>query len=473
MNLRIRLFLAFFVGVVAVLFANFFAGPLAAIIVGWLYSAAATFVLSRYIAAPLGRLTKAVRELSLGQAPLLPPSEDELGELSRSFNELAQTLAEEVEAKGQAFVKLEQYQKHVLDLNRQLGKRLFENKVMLTLWQDQEKLADTKEFLSAMLEELLQGLPFSYGCIIIRPLAQIGPEVVLARVDRRRRGHDEITVTDIMERTERTLWLHSLSPELKDFLLRQNEQLSGGVTIVQSGLTASIEPSSRVAELSVASVGLAQGKHHIGAVHLISDRPRFDLSPTDRDFLLNVASQVSVLLENRSLQYSTRVDTLTRLYNRGYMMDRLREEITRTSRTDRPFTFLMLDVDHFKKINDTYGHPAGDEILIALSALLKRSCRASDAICRYGGEEIGIILADTAVEGARIFAENIRKAIESQPFLVDGLKPIQVTASMGFAQYRGEPDLTLEEIIKRADGALYAAKHGGRNQWRAYEDGAI
>ena len=469
MNLRIRLFLTFLISFGVLTLCQRLFGFAPAVFASLGISVILTILLSRFIARPFAMITRAVREMSLGQLPVLPPSQDELGELSSSFNSMAQTLYEEVQAKGHAFVKLEQYQKQLLELNRQLGKRLFENRVMLTLWRDQEKYQDTKEFLSRMLEELLQGLPFSYGCIIIRPLAQIGPEVVLARVDRQRRGHDEVTVTDVLERSDRTLWLSSLSPELKDFLLQKNEQASAGVNLLQDYMSAAIEPGGKVAPLKVVSLGLAQGRQHLGSLHLISDRTKFELSNTDQDFLVNVASQVSVLLENRSLQYSTRVDPLTRLYNRGYLMDRLREEMTRTSRTNRPFSFLMLDVDHFKRVNDTHGHQAGDEILIALSSLLKRTCRASDAICRYGGEEIGIILADTPLSGAKVFAENLRKSVETQPFLVEGVRPLQVTVSMGFAEYRGEETLAMEELIRRADTSLYAAKHGGRNQWRAFE----
>ena len=145
------------------------------------------------------------------------------------------------------------------------------------------------------------------------------------------------------------------------------------------------------------------------------------------------------------------------------MNDRLREELLRTSRTKQPFTFLLLDVDHFKKVNDTFGHLAGDEVLVALSALLKRSCRASDAICRYGGEEIAIILVDTPLSGAKIFAENIRKAVESQPVAFEG-KTIPITISAGLAEFPGQAS-SYTEVIARADKALYEAKTGGRNRW--------
>jgi diguanylate cyclase (GGDEF)-like protein len=303
--------------------------------------------------------------------------------------------------------------------------------------------------------------------VIIRPLAVIGPEVILAKVERNEAGaEDEIKLTDVLERSEKTLWLSSLSPELKEFLLRKNDEANHNFRLLQEVLNAAVEPGSTARPLSVVSLGLTQGNEHLGSLHLISEKPDFHLRDSSKDFLVNLALQVSVLLENRSLQYSTRVDSLTRLYNRGYMMDRLREEMTRTSRTDRPFSLLMLDVEHFKQVNDTYGHQAGDEILVGLAALLKRTCRASDAICRYGGEEIAVILADTALEGAKVFAENLRKGIEADAFPIPESRAIRITASMGVAEYPGQAT-SVEELIKKADAALYEAKHSGRNAWRA------
>jgi diguanylate cyclase (GGDEF)-like protein len=143
------------------------------------------------------------------------------------------------------------------------------------------------------------------------------------------------------------------------------------------------------------------------------------------------------------------------------MNDRLREELLRSSRNGLPFTFLLLDVDHFKKINDDLGHPAGDATLVNLANLLKRSCRASDAICRYGGEEIAIILVDTALSGAKVFAENLRKLVEAEKFLFDG-KKIPLTVSIGLAEFPAHGKKG-EDLIQRADQALYLAKNAGRN----------
>lgn len=443
-------------------------GCLAAALAG---SLAIAFLVSRSVTAPLDLVNKAVRDLSSGGSVATAPSylterRDEVGAVATSFNLLARSHAEELKQKEKALMKLEKYQTQLLDLNHRLAKKLYENRVMLMLWREQEKAEDTKDFLSHILEEVLQGLPFHYGCIIIRPLAQIGPEVILARIERQKTGKDEISVTDILERSDRTLWLSSLSPELKEFLLKMNQDTSN-LRLVQEVLTAKIEPESPVRNLSIVSLPLKQGEQHMGSLALITERERFALNASDEEFLVSVAAQVSVALDNRSLQFATRMDPLTRLYNRGYLNDRLREEMMRTSRTNRPFTLMILDIDHFKKVNDTYGHQAGDEVLVGISALLKRSCRASDAICRYGGEEIALVLVDTPLAGAKTFAENIRKTIETEAFSIPDGKTLRITASMGLAEFPSQAG-SMQELIKHADDALYKAKREGRNVWRAF-----
>ncbi len=444
---------------------------LSSLILLLLLVASVSFLVSRSVSVPLDLLAKAARDLSTGSVANTPSylteRRDEVGQVANSFSLIARSHSEELKLKEKALMKLEKYQGQLLDLNRRLAKKLFENKVMLLLWREQEKSEDTKDFLSRVLEEMLQGLPFHYGCIIIRPLAQIGPEVILARIERQKTGKEEISVTDILERSDRTLWLSSLSPELKEFLLKMNQDSVKDSRLLQEAITASIEPETPVQNLSVVSLPLQQGSQHMGSMHLITENDKFSLNASDEEFLVSMAAQVSAALDNRSLQFATRMDPLTRLYNRGYLNDRLREEMTRTSRTNRPFTLMILDIDHFKKVNDSYGHQAGDEVLVGISALLKRSCRASDAICRYGGEEIALILADTPIAGAKIFAENIRKTIESENFPIPDGKTIRVTASMGLAEFPGQAG-SIQELIKHADDALYKAKREGRNLWRAF-----
>ena len=161
-------------------------------------------------------------------------------------------------------------------------------------------------------------------------------------------------------------------------------------------------------------------------------------------------------------------DSLTNLYNHRTFYSFLKAEIIRTQRFNRPVSLLMLDIDHFKRVNDTYGHPVGDTILKGLSDLLVKQARAVDRACRYGGEEFMVILPETEVTVAMQMAERVRAAVERQPFDIGGGKNINITVSVGVVTYPQQA-ASLKELVKAADLALYAAKRGGRNQVCRYE----
>jgi diguanylate cyclase (GGDEF)-like protein len=122
----------------------------------------------------------------------------------------------------------------------------------------------------------------------------------------------------------------------------------------------------------------------------------------------------------------------------------------------------LLDIDHFKKINDTYGHDKGDAVLRSVATCLQDSVRASDIVFRYGGEEFVVLLSNTAASGAFHLGERIRKALEKLACEADGGAPLRVTASLGVATLA--PNESKEKLLKRADQAMYRAKHMGRNQ---------
>lgn len=160
-------------------------------------------------------------------------------------------------------------------------------------------------------------------------------------------------------------------------------------------------------------------------------------------------------------------DPLTKVYNRRYLDRRLDEEVARSKRYGLALSVLMLDIDYFKRINDTYGHQAGDVTLSTLSRLLKTSLRELDVVARYGGEEFLVICTNTAIEGAALVAERSRKLVESHPVEISdaaGAKQtIQVRISVGVASLSAGVD-SKEKLIQAADQALYRAKEGGRNR---------
>lgn len=157
-----------------------------------------------------------------------------------------------------------------------------------------------------------------------------------------------------------------------------------------------------------------------------------------------------------------RRDGLTNLFNHRTFTELLEDEVARTRRFKRPMSLLMLDIDHFKRVNDSYGHQAGDAILKGLSDLLLKQSRAIDRACRYGGEEFAVILPETDAAVAMQIAERLRAEVERQAFDIGG-RTINMTVSVGVATYSPQAD-SPEGLVKAADIALYTAKHAGRNR---------
>jgi diguanylate cyclase (GGDEF)-like protein len=166
---------------------------------------------------------------------------------------------------------------------------------------------------------------------------------------------------------------------------------------------------------------------------------------------------------NYKLQETSVRDYLTGLYNRRFLFDFLDKEVSRAQRYGGYFSILMLDIDYFKKINDTYGHHSGDLVLTAMGKKTLEMKRSSDIVARYGGEEFVIVLPQTDLGGAVAFAERLRKAIESLEIPADD-RTLNITASIGVATYDPETKLSANEIINAADKALYEAKNSGRNR---------
>lgn len=154
-------------------------------------------------------------------------------------------------------------------------------------------------------------------------------------------------------------------------------------------------------------------------------------------------------------------DTLTQTYNRTAFDDSLMREMRLADRKSNPLSVIFFDIDHFKEINDNYGHEGGDVVLASAASCIKDALRASDIVFRYGGEEFVILLNDTPLEGAKIIAERIRESLENHT-VAYGMELVKITASLGISALRGND--TSEMLIRRADEAMYRAKAKGRNQ---------
>lgn len=183
-----------------------------------------------------------------------------------------------------------------------------------------------------------------------------------------------------------------------------------------------------------------------------------------------IAAGVAVLRMARALQESearfahlARHDPLTGLENRQAFHRRLAEELERARRFGRPCGLIMLDVDHFKAVNDTHGHPAGDEALRRIAGVLCRQVRRIDQVARYGGEEFVMLLPETGAEGTEALAERIRAGISAHPIPLGAELERTITVSLGVATYPADAE-SAADLVRAADQALYAAKHAGRDR---------
>ena len=159
------------------------------------------------------------------------------------------------------------------------------------------------------------------------------------------------------------------------------------------------------------------------------------------------------------------IDPVSGLYNRRHFHSRLQEELQRAERRDSTVALLMIDLDDFKRVNDTYGHGAGDATIRAAASIIRRSVRPFDICTRYGGEEFAVVMPDGSDVIAETVAERIRSRISAWRAADDAFGALQITASIGFAL--GHRTTSADEFLARADRALYAAKHAGKNQIRA------
>ena len=232
-------------------------------------------------------------------------------------------------------------------------------------------------------------------------------------------------------------------------------------------------PRPEVRLQSVGVVPLLRNKRLIGSLNLGSADPTRFSPSLGTDFIEHMASIVAICLENvisnEMLKYMGLTDALTGVFNRRYVDRRLLEEISRARRQCYPVSFMYIDIDHFKRVNDTVGHGGGDEVLREVACRIKAELRVSDALARFGGEEFVVLLIDADLESATYVAERIRAGIAASMIgLSHGVK-VSITASVGvssLSQVRADakPEEQAAQLIGQADEALYQAKEGGRNR---------
>jgi two-component system cell cycle response regulator len=225
--------------------------------------------------------------------------------------------------------------------------------------------------------------------------------------------------------------------------------MAGGLALAQYG--------------SLVAIAVWSGKLHLdtdemGVFQMVDQMTRL--------ILIGSATLIAILLVHRTqnLHAAATTDPLTRIGNRTHFDRRARAEIERAKRYDRPLSFVLLDVDHFKQFNDVHGHFVGDEVLIKVATLLERNGRGSDVVARYGGEEFAMVLPEATVEAAHAKIDLIRRGIEGTKLdLADGKEPSRLTFSAGVAAFPKDGH-SVDIILAVADDRLLEAKRRGRNR---------
>ena len=336
-------------------------------------------------------------------------------------------------------------------------------------------VAETRH-LAAELRQLLD-----MSSALSRSLNPVDVANLMAEHLARAAGADQAQISDWVRGDGRVRTLGSYPPELRETLddyyplegypetLRVLEE--GGISVIDTE-----DPAADAAEVAfLREVGMrglvmlplvAKGEA-IGLVELASQgRPTSDASQIT--IVRTMAHEAAMALENARLYETARNladrDPLTGFFNHRYLHERLSEEVVRAVRTRRPLSVVMLDLDDFKVVNDTYGHVYGDGVLVHVAELIRGTLRASDVAARYGGDEFALILPETGREDAAGVAERILAAFQASPYVAQGRQPFAIGGSMGVATHPRD-GYSATTLIAAADVALYDAKDLGGNRF--------
>jgi diguanylate cyclase (GGDEF)-like protein len=385
----------------------------AVVIIGFLLLAISFAILaSRGLESQLGRFLSAARSLASGDfsAPVPVEGSDEFAMLAVEFNNMSQQLARRLEELQAERVRLR-------ESIRRAGETLASN-------------LDRQSLLNLALKTAVDGVEGEFGRLSTRP----HPEAPLAEAAREQ----------------------SLEGMAEPVLEAERGVLDG------HGLSEATLDDAHIASVPLGQVS-ADGR--VLGVLTVGRRGR-SFTEDDKELLRSLAGQATLAIENIELHHEVQLqavtDELTGLANHGRFQELLGSEMDQVRRYHYPVGLIMLDLDNFKRVNDTYGHPQGDRVLKQVAHVLQETSREADHAARYGGEELALVLPHTDLEGSYAIAERIRVAIEGLRVpMVDGSGFLQVTASLGVGV---TADGDKDQLIGETDAALYRAKHGGKNR---------
>ncbi|MFZ5861868.1 MAG: diguanylate cyclase [Nitrospirota bacterium] len=340
------------------------------------------------------------------------------------------------------------------------------------------QVADRRQGL-ASLTELMRN---SASTLSVADLSQIVLDCTTASVDAEQ-GSLMLLDEDRNELVVKAI--KGLNPKIVDALrIRPGEGISGSVFAEgQPLLVSDLETDARVLQdkrpryrtRSFVSLPLRAEDRTIGVLNVADKASGDPFTSQDLDLLTSIATYTMVAVQrsefhrrSEELKRISITDSLTGLLNRGHFQERLSEEVERFKRHKLPFSLIMIDIDDFKRLNDTHGHVVGDEALVATARAIRNSIRAIDMAARYGGEEFTVILPQTSKQASRTMAQRIGRAVSRTPIHSTKGDVMHLTVSLGAASFPDDAS-TPDELLQRADQAMYEAKRRGKNQAVVYE----
>jgi len=335
---------------------------------------------------------------------------------------------------------------------KKLDRKLFETSLMFELAQGINFFRELNDILNLILTKLEDAFAFSHSMI--------------GKVDRETSFAQTVLVRENTVALISTPRLRSQT-WIKDFYLRVLAQ--GEPKFLKKGdnpeLEKFVSECFSVDYSNYLFVPLLH-KDEAGYLVLLDSKQAWQGDDDDLSLLFGIANQLLLAIDNNRLYNESMLDALTGIYNLRYFQEKLLHEFKKAKQGQTELSVLMIDVDYFKKFNDNYGHAFGDIVLKQVAQAIKKSCRDTDIVSRYGGEEFVVILPEANLKSSLVTAERIRKKIESLP-LKHGEQTLKVTASIGAASYPAVC-LTMSELVSRADQAMYVAKNKGRNNSQVY-----
>ncbi len=434
---------------------------------------ATTFIMRRLVTQPLSELAGVMQKAEQGDFLVRAKvaSRDEIGQLAREFNSMLGRLTElkvaEIEAIREREVmqrelalkaEVEKQHKLVEETNRALARRVREMTLLFDITRSLNSTLELNEILSLVTE-------------------MVGVTL----------GVDQCTVM-LLEEGSKTLRVSAGfgidEASFASFLLPVGQGASGiaaqsresvylpDVNVDPRYVKNPQQPAER--DQSLLSVPMICKEKLVGVLNYVR-HAKNAFSENDVMLLKLVSSQAAMAIVNARLYSETKelslTDELTGAFNRRHLFARLEMEIARSQRFHSSVGVVMIDIDHFKHLNDTSGHPAGDQALKEVSDLLRHSIRKVDTLARYGGEEFVVVLPQVTREEAFEVADKLRKGVEKTHFPFGERQPGgRLTISLGVAVFPADGD-SLEKVVDASDSALYASKRGGRNQVNLFAPG--